>query len=97
VVFEVDQAIRAGAFAYLDAITRESGGLVTRVELESFSFDGRVIRLIAPQHGIWRPRFLEAPSLARLQSVLQSAQKRGGASLPIPPLTCSFARCGDRI
>jgi putative restriction endonuclease len=60
VIDGVDDRLRAAAFAYLNAVTRSSGGLVTRSELESFSFDGQVVRLIAPQQGIWRPRLLDS-------------------------------------
>lgn len=57
---DLDGRIRGAAFAYLDQLTSRSGGLVTRSELEAFVFDGQTLRLIAPQQGIWRPRFLQA-------------------------------------
>src|SRR5438445_8517229 len=57
---DLDERIRAAAFAYVDTLTAPSGGLVTRAELESFTFEGQRIRLIAAQQGIWRPRFLDA-------------------------------------
>jgi putative restriction endonuclease len=57
---EIDARVRAAAFAYLDTLTGQAGGLVTRAELESFEFEGQRIRLIAVQQGIWRPRFLSA-------------------------------------
>jgi putative restriction endonuclease len=60
VSLDLDGRIRAAAFAYLDRLTSSAGGLVTRSDLESFTFDDRQLRLIAPQQGIWRPKFLEA-------------------------------------
>lgn len=33
---------------------------MSRAELESFTFDGRPLRLIGPQRGIWKPALLEA-------------------------------------
>ncbi|HEX9312749.1 MAG TPA: HNH endonuclease, partial [Actinomycetota bacterium] len=56
----LDERLRWSAFAYLRSATDRAGGLVTRPELESFVFEGRPVRLIGPQQGIWRPRFLEA-------------------------------------
>jgi hypothetical protein len=47
--------LRAKAFAYLDEISRRSGGPVTRAELEAFVFEGRRVPLIARQRGIWKP------------------------------------------
>jgi len=55
VLDDVDERFRAAAFAYLDRVVQRSDGLVTRSELESFAFDGRLVRLIAPRSGIWRP------------------------------------------
>jgi putative restriction endonuclease len=57
---DLDQRLRSAAFAYLNALTARSGGLVTRVDLEGMPFEGYQIRLIAAQQGIWRPRFLHA-------------------------------------
>src|SRR6266567_1045812 len=57
---DLDERIRAAAFAYLDTLTARSGGPVTRAELESFVFEGQRVRLIAAQQGIWKPRFLDA-------------------------------------
>jgi len=57
---DLDERLRWSAFAYLRSATDRAGGLVTRPELESFVFEGRPVRLIGPQQGIWRPRFLEA-------------------------------------
>jgi putative restriction endonuclease len=57
---DLDARIRGVALAYLNLLTARSGGIVTRAELETMPFDGRTLRLIAPQQGIWRPRFIEA-------------------------------------
>ena len=57
---DLDERIRSAAFAFLDQITARTGGWVTRAELESFHFEGSTLRLIAPQQGIWRPKFLDA-------------------------------------
>ena len=56
---DLDARLRAQAFAYLDRVAGGSGGLASRTQLESFEFEGRPVRLIAPQQGIWRPRFLD--------------------------------------
>jgi len=57
---DLDDRIRSAAFAYLDALTARSGGLVSRAELEAMPFEGGHLRLIAAQQGIWRPRFLDS-------------------------------------
>jgi putative restriction endonuclease len=57
---ELDERLRAAAFAYLRELRSRSGGLVSRSDLASFTFEGRSVRLIGPQQGIWRPRFLDA-------------------------------------
>jgi putative restriction endonuclease len=49
---DLDGRLRAAALAYLDGLVARSGGLVTRAELESFTFDGRRVPLIARQRGI---------------------------------------------
>jgi putative restriction endonuclease len=56
---DLDERIRSAAFAYLEAIGAPES-LVTRDQLASFPFEGRVLRLIAAQQGIWKPRFLDA-------------------------------------
>jgi putative restriction endonuclease len=57
---DVDDSLRSAAFAYLDVLGARDG-LVTRSQLEAFTFDGRQLRLIAPRQGIWKPKFLRAP------------------------------------
>jgi putative restriction endonuclease len=57
---DFDDRFRAAAFAYLHGLIDRSGGLVTRSELEAFPFDGKRVRLIAPQQGIWTPKGLDA-------------------------------------
>ena len=49
---ELDGRLRAAAFAYLDGLVAHSGGLVTRAQLETFTFEGRRVPLIARQRGI---------------------------------------------
>jgi putative restriction endonuclease len=56
---DLDDRLRAAAFAYLADKVAHTGGLVSRNELESFAFEG-IRRLIAPQQGIWTPRGLDA-------------------------------------
>jgi putative restriction endonuclease len=56
VVADVDDAIRAEACAYVQAILERNGGFISRDELESFSYQGRPLSLIAYQRGIWKPR-----------------------------------------
>ena len=55
---DVDERLRAAAFAYLDVVAASS--LVNQADLASFTFEGEAIRLMAPQQGIWKPRQLEA-------------------------------------
>src|SRR5262245_12560424 len=57
---DFDDQLRAGAFEYLDGLARVGGGLVTRLELQTFTFEGRRIPLISPQTGIWKPAGFEA-------------------------------------
>lgn len=57
---DLDERLRAAAFAYLRGLVDRSGGLVSRAELESFAFHGERVRLIAPQQGIWTPKGLGA-------------------------------------
>jgi putative restriction endonuclease len=56
---DLDERLRAAAFAYLRQLIARSGGLVTREQLTVFEFEG-VRRLIAPQQGIWTPKGLDA-------------------------------------
>lgn len=60
VTSDLDERLRAAAFAYLAEVAARSGGYVRRHELESFTFEGRRIPLIASQRGIWKPRGLVA-------------------------------------
>ena len=57
---DLDDRLRASAFGYLDRLTGSGGGVVTRIDLRAFTFDGRRIPLISPQTGIWKPAGLEA-------------------------------------
>ena len=50
---DLDERLRAAALAYVRAASDRNGVHVTRRELESFEFEGRRVRLIAPQQGIW--------------------------------------------
>lgn len=53
-------AIREAAMAYLAAIRDRSGGVVSRAELEAFTFEGELIKLIDQSRGIRNPRQLAA-------------------------------------
>lgn len=55
-----DEALRWAAFDYLAVLISRSGGPVRRADLEAFTFEGRPLRLLAPQQGIWTPRGLAA-------------------------------------
>jgi putative restriction endonuclease len=57
---EVDQQLRAAAFAYLHRQTQAGLTLVNQGDLAGFSFEGSPVRLMATQQGIWKPRFLDA-------------------------------------
>lgn len=55
-----DAAVRIAAMAYIDRITDQSGGVITRAQLEAFTFDGHAIKLIDPSRGIRNPAMLPA-------------------------------------
>lgn len=57
---DFDDRLRSSAFDYLDRLAAAGGGLVTRPDLQAFTFEGRRIPLISPQTGIWKPAGLEA-------------------------------------
>src|SRR3954464_7003126 len=46
--------------AYVAERTEQSGGVITRAELESFTYDGEQLRLIDYSRGIRNPRQLAA-------------------------------------
>ena len=49
---DLDLRLRDQAFAYLRTVSGFGGGLVTREQLEAFTFEGRRVPLIARQRGI---------------------------------------------
>jgi putative restriction endonuclease len=49
---DLDARLRTQAFAYLNQIDRAGAGLVTREQLEAFTFEGQRVPLIARQRGI---------------------------------------------
>jgi putative restriction endonuclease len=51
---DVDERVRASAFSYLDGLLA-SGEHVSRIDLQSFTYDGARLPLISPQTGIWKP------------------------------------------
>lgn len=53
-------AVRHAAMAYLTRITGHTGGVVSRAQLEAFTYDGRRLKLIDQSRGIRNPRELEA-------------------------------------
>jgi putative restriction endonuclease len=57
---DLDDRLRSRAFEYLDGFASLGGGLVTRLELQAFTFEGRRIPLISPQTGIWKPAGFDA-------------------------------------
>jgi putative restriction endonuclease len=52
--------VRRSAMAYLAERTADSGGVVTRVELEAFRYDGQQLKLIDQSRGIRNPAELAA-------------------------------------
>jgi putative restriction endonuclease len=56
---EFDKRLRVAAFAYLADVASPVDGYVRRVELESFTFEGRRIPLIESMRGIRKPKELE--------------------------------------
>lgn len=49
---DLDVRLRTRAFAYIDEVSRLGAGLVTRDQLEAFTFEGQRVPLIARQRGI---------------------------------------------
>ena len=52
--------VRRAAMAYLAEIMAGSGGMVTRAELEAFTYLGEPLKLIDQSRGIRNPRELTA-------------------------------------
>jgi putative restriction endonuclease len=57
---ELDEKLRAAAFAYLTHLSAQGKPLVRQADLAGFRFEGSEIRLMATQQGIWKPRQLNA-------------------------------------
>jgi putative restriction endonuclease len=55
---ERDAAARIAAMAYINRITEQSGGAITRDQLEAFTFEGHRIKLIDQSRGIRNPAML---------------------------------------
>ena len=55
-----DDEIRAAAFAYVERVSARNGGVVTREELEAFTFRGERLPLVERQKGIRKPADLDA-------------------------------------
>jgi putative restriction endonuclease len=55
-----ERAVRQAAMAYVDACTARSGGVVSRAELEAFTYLGEPLKLIDQSRGIRNPRQLQA-------------------------------------
>ena len=51
-----EQRLRAAAFAHLDQLSDRGTPLVRQDDLRAFMFEGRPVRLMATQTGIWRPK-----------------------------------------
>jgi putative restriction endonuclease len=52
--------LRAAAIGYLGRLSDEGKPLVRQEDLKRFTFDGRPVRLMATQQGIWKPKELSA-------------------------------------
>ena len=57
---EFDLDVRDAAMEYLEILAEQSGGVVTRDQLEHFTFEGRQIKLIDHSRGIRNPAELSA-------------------------------------
>jgi len=58
---DYEHRLRQAAFSYLRALSERSGTpLVRQQDLADFRFEGRPVRLMATQTGIWKPRQLRA-------------------------------------
>lgn len=55
-----EMRVREAAMLYVASCAAHSGGVVTRAELEAFTFEGEPIKLIDQSRGIRNPRQLEA-------------------------------------
>ena len=55
-----DTALRIAAMAYINRVTDQSGGAITRAQLEALTFQGQAIKLIDPSRGIRNPAMLPA-------------------------------------
>jgi putative restriction endonuclease len=55
-----DDEIRAAAFAYVGQVTARNGGIITREELEAFTFRNSRLPLVERQKGIRKPADLDA-------------------------------------
>ena len=63
--------------AYIDRITDQSGGAITRAQLEAFTFGGQAIKLIDPSRGIRNPAMLPA-TLSILSNPRSGYQDQAG-------------------
>lgn len=59
-MLDPDGNFRSAAFAFLDRLTEQSGGLVTREQLEGFVFEGKRVPLVEKQRGIRKVAWLDA-------------------------------------
>jgi hypothetical protein len=74
---DLDDAVRAAAFAWLNDAREGSGGLVTRTELEAFEFQGR--RGKRPPDRPERDRHVRDPSSSlRRERPRRAAGLQGG-------------------
>ena len=63
---------RAAAFAYVRGLLESNGGLVTRLQLEAFEFEGKRVPLIERQRGIRKVAWLEVGSESAISPVVGS-------------------------
>jgi putative restriction endonuclease len=57
---ETERRLRAAAFAFLDQIAEHGTPVVNQTDLAAFHFEGKPVRLMATQTGIWKPKDLSA-------------------------------------
>ena len=51
-----EHRIRYAAFDYLDRLAQQGKPVVSQSDLADFAFEGRPVRLMATQQGIWKPK-----------------------------------------
>ena len=78
--------------AYIDRITDQSGGVITRAQPKLSPFDGHAIKLIDPSRGIRNPAMLPGDPVDPDQPPLRL--RRPGRTRRLPPSTASAPATG---